>query len=133
MSYDFELTCDLPARPEAVYAAWLSSEGHSAMTGAAAEVTDAVGAPYTAWDGYIEGRNLELVPFSRIVQSWRTSEFADSDPDSTVTIMLTPLGAATRLELRHAGVPDGQTAYENEGWRNFYFEPMQAYFAGRAP
>ena len=129
MSYDFELVCELPASPQAVYEAWLSSAGHSAMTGAKAKASKTVGAPYSAWDGYIVGRNLELDPNRRIVQSWRTSEFAADDPDSTVTIMLTPLVAATRLELRHAGVPDGQTAYENEGWRNFYFEPMQAYFA----
>ena len=77
------------------------------------------------------GRNLELVPDRRIVQSWRTSEFAADDPDSTITIELTPLGAGTRLSLRHVGVPDGQTAYEKGGWRDNYFEPMKAYFARR--
>jgi hypothetical protein len=34
MSYDFELVCELPAVPQAVYEAWLSRAGHSAMTGA---------------------------------------------------------------------------------------------------
>jgi activator of HSP90 ATPase len=133
MSYEFELVCELPASPRAVYEAWLSSAGHSAMTGAKAKASKKVGAAYSAWDGYIVGRNLALEPDRRIVQSWRTTEFADDDPDSTVTVALTPLGAGTRLTLRHAGVPDGQTAYENEGWREFYFEPMQAYFAREAP
>ena len=133
MSYDFELVCELPASPQAVYEAWLSSAGHSAMTGAKAKASKAIGAAYSAWDGYIVGRTLELDPNRRIVQSWRTSEFAADDPDSTVTIVLTPLGAGTRLELKHAGVPNGQTTYENGGWRDFYFEPMQAHFARRAP
>jgi activator of HSP90 ATPase len=133
MSYDFELVCELSASPQAVYEAWLSSAGHSAMTGAKAKASKKVGAAYSAWDGYIVGRNLALDPHRRIVQSWRTTEFAADDPDSTVTIALTPLGAGTRLALRHAGVPDRQTAYENEGWRKFYFEPMQAYFARQAP
>jgi len=132
MSYDFELVCDLPASPQEVYEAWLSSAGHSAMTGAKAKASKKVGAAYSAWDGYIVGRNLAVDPGRRIVQSWRTSEFADDDPDSTITVELTPLGAGTRLTLRHAGVPDGQTAYEKGGWREFYFEPMQAYFARRA-
>jgi activator of HSP90 ATPase len=132
MSYDFELVCELPASPQAVYEAWLSSAGHSAMTGAKAKASKKVGAAYSAWDGYIVGRNVELDPSRRIVQSWRATEFAADDPDSTVTIELTPLGAGTRLTLRHAGVPDGQTSYENEGWRKFYFEPMQAYFARHA-
>jgi len=131
MSYDFELVCDLPASPRAIYEAWLSSAGHSAMTGAKAKASKKVGAAYSAWDGYIVGRNLELEPNRRIVQSWRTSEFAANDPDSTVTIALSPIGAGARLSLKHTGVPDGQTSYENEGWREFYFEPMQAYFARR--
>ncbi|MGO9744039.1 MAG: SRPBCC domain-containing protein [Roseiarcus sp.] len=132
MGYDFELGCDLPALAEAVYRAWLSSDEHSEMTGAEAEASDVVGARYTAWDGYIEGRNLELVPFRRIVQSWRTSEFAESDPDSTVTLELTPIASGTRIKLSHNGVPDGQTSYEKHGWREYYFEPMKAYFARRA-
>lgn len=131
MAYDFELVCELPASPHAVYDAWLSSAGHSAMTGAKAKASTKVGAAYSAWDGYIVGRNLELVPDRRIVQSWRTSEFAADDPNSTITIELTPLGAGTRLSLRHVGVPDGQTAYEKGGWRDNYFEPMKAYFARR--
>ncbi len=131
MSYDLELVCELPASPQAVYEAWLSSAGHSAMTGAKAKASKKLGAAYSAWDGYIVGRNLELDYNRRIVQSWRTTEFAAGDPDSTVTVELTPLGAETRLTLRHAGVPDGQTSYENGGWREFYFEPMQAYFARR--
>ena len=129
MSYEFELVCELPASPQAVYDAWLSSAGHSAMTGAKAKASKKVGAAYSAWDGYIVGRNLELAEGERIVQSWRTSEFAPSDPDSTITVTLTAHGDGARLSLRHAGVPDGQTAYENGGWRDFYFEPMKAYFA----
>ena len=38
----------------------------------------------TAWDGYISGRNVELIPGERIVQTWRTSEFGVSDPDSNL-------------------------------------------------
>ena len=131
MSYDFELSCELPAKPERIYAAWLSSRDHSAMTGGEAEIGDGVGAHYTAWDGYIEGRNLELVPGKRIVQSWRTSEFPNDHPDSRVTIELSAIPAGARLRLIHKGVPDGQTSYETRGWREFYFEPMRAFFSKR--
>ena len=81
MSYDFELVCELPAPPQAVYEAWLSSAGHSAMTGAKAKASKTAGAAYSAWDGYIVGRNLRLEPGRTIVQSWRTAEFAADDPD----------------------------------------------------
>ena len=129
MSYDFELSCILPASPEAIYDAWLASAAHSAMTGSKASIGRNVGDAFTAWDGYIEGEILELVAGKRIVQSWRTSEFGHNDPDSRVIVDLEPTSAGTRLTLTHSGVPDGQTSYENGGWQDFYFAPMKAYFA----
>ena len=129
MTYDYNLTCELPASPEAVYGAWLDSGAHSAMTGAPALIVPAVGREYSAWDGYIQGRTLELVPDRRIVQSWRTSEFADGDPDSTIVVEFEPIPDGTRLTRTHKGVPDGQTSYETSGWREFYFVPMKGYFS----
>jgi activator of HSP90 ATPase len=128
LTYDFKLTCDLPASPEAIYEAWLDSAAHSAMTGGGADIDKRVGGAYTAWDGYITGKTLELIPGRRIVQSWRTSEFAAGDPDSTITVELAPTKTGARLTLIHAGVPDGQTSYENGGWQDNYFAPMRAYF-----
>ena len=81
MTYDFKLECALPAPPEAVYHAWLDSAAHTAMTGGAAKIAGRVGGRFTAWDGYISGKTLALTPGARIVQSWRTSEFAAADPD----------------------------------------------------
>lgn len=129
MGYDYELEAVLPATPEEVYAAWMSSEGHTAMTGAEAHVDPRAGGEYDAWDGYITGRTVELEPGRRIVQTWRTSEFADSDRDSQVEVLLEPIAEGTRLTLRHADVPDGQLQYEQGGWQESYFEPMREYFA----
>jgi uncharacterized protein YndB with AHSA1/START domain len=60
MTYDFKLSCTLPASPEAVYDAWLDSAEHSAMTGAGAKINNRVGGAYSAWDGYITGKTVEL-------------------------------------------------------------------------
>ena len=129
MPYGYTLSCTLPAAPEAVYEAWMDSARHAAMTGAPAEVGKTVGEAHSAWDGYITGRTLELVPGKRIVQSWRTTDFADGDPDSMIVVGLEPTEAGTLLTLAHSGVPDEQTDYENGGWRDFYFGPMKAYFS----
>lgn len=128
--YDFTLTATLPAAPEAVYRAWLSSEGHSAMTGAPATVEGAVGGAFTAWGGFISGRTLALEPGRRIVQSWRTRQFPPDHPDSTVELLLASEGGGTRLTVHHRGVPDGQTQYEQTGWSEHYFQPMARYFGG---
>jgi uncharacterized protein YndB with AHSA1/START domain len=133
VSYDFELSCTLPAPPEAIYEAWLNSAAHGAMTGGVAKASKKVGAAISAWDGYITGRNIELVHGERIVQSWRTAEFAADDPDSTITVTLTPVKAGALLTLLHRNVPDGHTSYEEGGWRDHYFAPMKAYFARKFP
>jgi uncharacterized protein YndB with AHSA1/START domain len=128
VSYSFKLVSKIPASPEAVYDAWLDSAAHSAMTGAEATASDQVGADFTAWDGYIRGRNVELVKGRRIVQSWRTSKFSDADPDSIVTVTLAPAKGGVRLTLEHSNVPDGHKSYEGGGWEDNYFAPMKEYF-----
>jgi len=131
MPYTFTLTTIIPASPEEIYQAWLDSLAHSEMTGGAANMSDQIGAAVSAWDGYIRGRNLELVPGERIVQSWRTSEFADEHGDSVITILLQETNEGTLLTLEHSNVPDEQRSYEEAGWQENYFEPMVAYFTGR--
>ena len=131
MPYTFTLTTTIPASPEEIYQAWLDSLAHSEMTGGAANMSEQIGAEVSAWDGYISGRNLELVPGERIVQSWRTSEFADEHGDSVITILLQEADEGTLLTLEHSNVPDEQRSYEEAGWQENYFEPMVAYFTAR--
>lgn len=128
MKDKFTLKAELPAEPEKVFKAWLSSDGHSAMTGSPARVEPRVGGQFTAWDGYITGKTLELKPYSRIVQAWRTSEFQETDPDSRVEIELEAVKGGTRLTLTHSNIPPGQAESYKSGWEEWYFSPMQEYF-----
>jgi uncharacterized protein YndB with AHSA1/START domain len=115
MPYTFTLTATIPATPVEIFEAWLDSIGHSEMTGGEATMSDEVGAEVAAWDGYISGRNLELVPGERIVQSWRTTEFADEDQDSIITVLLQEVDDGTLLTLEHRNVPDAHRSYEEGG------------------
>ena len=118
----------IPADPGAIYEAWMSSKGHGAMTGTNATVTARVGGKFTASDGYISGTTLELEPGARIVQSWRTSEFAEEDPDSRLEVLLEKASGGTRVTLVHTNIPRGQGAEYRQGWIDFYFTPMKEYF-----
>ena len=69
MSINFEISDVFSATLQQVCDAWLASEGHSKMTGGAAEASAEVGGELTAWDGYIWGKNLELEPGKRILKS----------------------------------------------------------------
>jgi uncharacterized protein YndB with AHSA1/START domain len=128
MPYSYTVTSVIPATPEEIYEAWLDSHSHTEMTGGEASMSDQVGAEVSAWDGYISGRNLELVPGKRIVQSWRTNRFTDDHQDSIVTVTFAEADDGTQLTLVHSNVPDDQRSYEEGGWESNYFEPMRVYF-----
>ena len=128
MKNGFKLSAVIPAKPAEIYKAWLSTKGHTAMTGSAAKVNGKIGGKFTAWDGYIFGSILALEPDSRIVQAWRTSEFADDDPDSLVELSLKETKDGTKLTLTHTQIPTGQEDSYRQGWEDFYFKPMKAYF-----
>ena len=130
MALEFVVSALFPATPQEVYTTWLSSEGHSGMTGSPASVSALVGREFDAWDGYIHGKNLELEPSKRIIQSWRTSEFSEGEPDSHIEITLEPVGDQTKLILWHTELPPHGRQYE-QGWVEAYFEPMKEYFLSR--
>jgi uncharacterized protein YndB with AHSA1/START domain len=82
----FTVTTELPVPPKTVYDAWLDSEAHSGMTQSPATASNEIAGIFTAHDGYINGINLELEDGRRILQTWRTDQFEDTDPDSSVEI-----------------------------------------------
>ncbi len=131
MAHDFEVSDVLPGSPQAIYEAWMSTAGHTAMTGADAEVDARPGGEFSAWDGYITGRTVALGPGRRIVQTWRTSEFSADDGDSQIEVILEPVEGGSMITIRHTNVPAGQVGYEEGGWKESYFDPMREYFARR--
>jgi len=123
----------LPATAKRIYDAWLDADDHASMTGGAAASEGAViGARFTAWDGYIEGRHLLLEPGRRIVQAWRTTDFPAGAADSRLELRLSRTARGTRVTILHSRIPPSQGASYREGWREHYFEPMRRFFAAEA-
>jgi activator of HSP90 ATPase len=130
MAESFEVSAFFPTQsPEKIYTAWLDSQAHSAMTGSLAEVDPTVGGKFNAWDGYIQGHTLELEPFRRILQAWRTTEFPADSPDSRLEILLEGVDGGAQVTLRHSEIPEGQGEDYRQGWTDYYFEPMGRYFS----
>lgn len=127
MTENIVVTQFMPAAPERVFNAWLSSEEHAKMT--QAHVQFERDGHYCAWNGYIEGHVVESVPHSKIVQRWRTTEFPEDAPDSLLTVLLEPVEGGTQLTIRHENLPEGQGAGYELGWKDYYLEPMASYFA----
>ena len=118
----------LNVSPRDLCKAWLNSMEHSGFTGAKAVIIPHIGGAFSAWDGYISGKTLEIETPRRILQSWRTTEFPEGSPDSLLEIVFEPEGYGTRMTLNHSNIPDGQKESYEQGWQEYYFKPMNEYF-----
>lgn len=128
----FKISAQFPVTAQELYQAWLDSKQHTAFTGGGAKIKAQVGGKFTAWDGYIMGKTLELNPHSRIVQSWRTTEFPQNCGDSIIELTFKDVTGGAKMTIKHTELPEGQGAEYKDGWRQFYFNPMREYFKTRA-
>jgi uncharacterized protein YndB with AHSA1/START domain len=128
MSETIEVSRMIPARAERIFNAWLSGDEHEQMTGGGKATFDDDGG-FTAWDGYISGKTVESQPNTRIVQTWRTTEFPDGAPDSRLEVLLEEgQEGGTKVTLKQTSIPDGQGDSYRQGWSDHYFDPMTSYF-----
>ena len=124
-----QLTEEFSANSIVLYKAWLNGEKHEAFTGGGpARFKNEAGSNFSAWDGYISGKILELSEGKRILHSWRTTDFPENAEDSLLEILLEDNGSGCRLQLNHWNIPDGQVEDYKKGWVDFYLKPMKAYF-----
>ena len=124
---EFILKTNFNTTAKEIYEAWLSSEGHTKMTGGFANISNEIGGKFTAWDGYIEGVNIDLNLNKRIVQTWRTSQFDEDEEDSQIEVLLNEIDGKTELTITHTNLSDSGEHYK-QGWEDHYFEPMRNYF-----
>ncbi len=75
-----------PVPSKKMYEVWLDSKEHSAFTNSEAIIDPCVGGEFSAWEGFITGKTISLEPFTRIIQSWRTTDFEEADPDSRLEV-----------------------------------------------
>jgi activator of HSP90 ATPase len=112
------------ASPHAVYEALMDSQKHARFTGAKARISRKVKGRFTAYDGYIEGVYLDLVPDKMIVQSWRGSDWPEGHFSKT-TYSLKKIKNGARLTFTQSGVPVQHYHDISQGWRDYYWKPMK--------
>jgi activator of HSP90 ATPase len=91
------------------------------------QISPRAGAEFSLFGGHILGRNVELVPGTRIVQAWRTSDWP-AGLYSMVRMELQPTGGGTTLTFDHTGFPKGDGKHLADGWYLNYWTPMQKHF-----
>lgn len=118
----------VPATPVEVYEAFMDAKKHSAFTGSRATCDPRVGGEFTAWDGYISGKNLELEKGKRIVQEWVTTDWPQNYPPSRLELNFKAIKEGTEISMIHSEVPAEQAEDTEQGWIDFYWEPLKEYF-----
>jgi activator of HSP90 ATPase len=112
------------AAPHRVYELLMDSRKHARITGAPARISRKPGGRFTAFDSYISGVNIELVPDKRIVQAWRGSDWPEGHY-SLVFFSLSKVRGGTRLNFIQIGVPEKECKDISAGWREFYWGPIK--------
>ncbi len=123
---DIKQSVTFKTTPHAIYNALMDSKQHAEFSGSGADISPKIRGKFTAYDGYIQGKNIELVKDKKIVQDWRAEEeYWPENHYSKVTFELKPIKGGTRLEFTQTGVPTEHYAEINNGWHEFYWKPIK--------
>lgn len=117
----------LNAESHDVYEALMNSKKHAEFTGAGAKISRKVGGKFTVWGDYIEGINIELVPYQKIIQSWWASDWPEGHY-SQVTFLLEKGKNGTKLKFTQTAVPEKFCKDIKQGWVDYYWKPMKEMF-----
>jgi len=117
------------ASPHEVYEALMDEKIHAHLTASAAQISRKVGGVFTAYDGYISGKNIELIPDQKIVQEWRAVDW-EPQQTSLITYELSAVPEGTQLDFTHRGLPQGTEDDFAQGWIENYWDRMRKLFAG---
>jgi activator of HSP90 ATPase len=126
MSKPIHQTVTFKASAKEIYEALMDSIKHSEFTHSKASISRTVGGTISAYDGYITGKNIELIPDEKIVQDWRAVDWPE-DFFSSVIFKITPVQGGARLDFTQMGVPEGTEEEFSQGWIDNYWVPMKAY------
>ena len=120
------------AKPNDVYDALMDPKKHAEFTGSEAKGNSTIGGRFTAWDGYIEAKNLELEKGKRILQEWVTSDWPHNFPPSKLELKFSEVNGKTEIKMIHSDVPSTQEKDLRQGWEDFYWKPLKTYFENRS-
>ncbi|HWF12899.1 MAG TPA: SRPBCC domain-containing protein [Candidatus Acidoferrales bacterium] len=119
------------ATPAMLYDLFADSAKHTAATGMPAKISRKVGGTWTAFGKMLLGKNLVLIPNRMIVQTWRSSEWKKSDPDSILVVSFEKVAGGAKADLVHVGVPEYDHEGVTQGWIKYYWEPWKAYLSSK--
>lgn len=116
----------IKASPKEVYDLLVDPAQHAEFTGGAAEFDPRPGGKFSAYDGDLGGRVIELEPGRRILLAWRSSGWPKGHY-SLADFSLKKVAGGTRLDFEQYGIPTTDFADIRSGWKQYYWQPMKQY------
>ena len=119
----------LKASRKRVYEALLDADQFRKVTGGEeTQISPDAGGAFSCFGNRIAGRHIELVPYERIVQAWRSNGWAPG-VYSIAKFQFKEQGAGTKVIFDHTGFPKGAAEHLATGWKANYWEALERYFA----
>lgn len=118
----------IAAEPAEVYAILADAGALSALSGMSGVPGRSAGEEFSAFDGHVTGRQIELVPGERLVQAWRFPQWAPGSY-SMVSFALTAEAGGTRLVIDQRGEPEEWHDHLDTNWPTFYLVPLTTRFS----
>ncbi len=125
---DIHQTIILPTDALDVYTCIMDARKHSSFTGDETIIEDKEGTDFTAFGGYIQGKNIVLERGKKIVQTWRANEEGwPADLYSEVVFIFKDVEDGCELDFYHTAIPAVVAERISSGWQEYYWEPLRIY------
>src|SRR5690606_9744337 len=111
----------IPASPEELYRALTTEITIRLWTGDLVEIDPRPQGEFSLWDGAIQGKFLELEPYSKIVQQWY---FGEQEEPSIVTLKLHEHKKGTSFEVKQTNIPEKDYDDMVDGWNETYIASL---------
>jgi activator of HSP90 ATPase len=121
---------ELPCSTIDAYRALTDATLLSRLTGMSAEMDASEGGVFHAWNNRCHGYMLYLKQNTRIVQSWRHSDFQEGIY-TTVFFDIETTESGSRVSFNHVGVPEEASGWLTEAWRKDFWEPIIEHLSER--
>lgn len=126
---DIELQESMKCTGQELYNALTQKDMIQVFTGSEAkmDVEAKAQGDFEILGGNITGTFIEVVPFTKIVQSWRLKSWP-SGYSSRVEITIKQTSDDTKIMVKQTGVPVKEIETTRIGWNRYYFEAMKRTF-----
>lgn len=127
MAYDLALEFYLPVAPDKVMRMLTESELIKAWSENAAIFENRQGGKIELFDSWVSGEVIKTGT-DELEYSWTVIEWDEEVPPSIVSYKLVEENGATKIELKHTGLPNEEEMNKHEsGWMEYFFGPMENY------